>query len=59
MLYKKGDIVFYKKYVGRIVTIYDYNKSYGVELAYYRGQYNIIKQIDQNLLQKNEQLTLI
>lgn len=58
MLYKTGDYVYYRKYLGKVKFVYE-NKSYMVTLYNYRNFEQIDKQIDENALYPCEQMILI
>lgn len=47
MLFKKGDLVQYKKYIGKIKFIYESNKTYMVTLYNYHGFKEIDRQCNQ------------
>jgi hypothetical protein len=58
MIYKTGDYVLFKNKVGKIVSSFDYNKTYHVELYNYRGFSVIYRQCSQNELYPYKQTKL-
>jgi len=59
MLYKTGDLVYYKKYQGRVRFAYVENKTYIVTLFGYRGPNRVDKQISQvDLCPAYEQISI-
>lgn len=58
MLYSKGDIIQYKKYLGKVIHVFEANKSYMVELYNYKGYLALHKQLNEHDIYKFEQITI-
>lgn len=47
MLYEEGQLIQWRKWIGRIHFAYSGNKTYAVELYNYKGYDTMIRQVDQ------------
>lgn len=59
MLYKPGQMVQWKKYIGKVHFVFEYNKSYMITLYDYRGFPKIDRQLNEYELSEYEQLSIV